>query len=276
MKRLYLAAPAALLTFILSTQTPVDAAQTKRSGAAEYKVNSFSRSIAGSAKRVASSMRSVGYCYRGVKRALKHAGVTLTGSSAFMAKRQLESDSRFQKVALSKLKVGDILVHGKSKAHPHGHIAVYLGNGKEASDHVGKLITGRRYGGTTVFRPSTTYIAKATATTTTLAAAVKTTPAKYTGSLRTPVIAASSTAPNPASPSALAATIPTLATGLPTSVTIPAVEAVAEPLILSVAETGTEEPASPALAQSADLTTVVSTVVAFAQTSLAGLFSALI
>jgi hypothetical protein len=98
-------------------------------------------------------MGSVGYCYRGVKRALKKAGVTLSGGSAFMAKGQLEDDERFRKVPLSKVQKGDILVHGKSKAHPHGHIAVYLGNGKEASDHIGKLITGRRYGGTTVFRP---------------------------------------------------------------------------------------------------------------------------
>jgi hypothetical protein len=44
------------------------------------------------------------------------------------------------------------MVHGKSSKHPHGHIAVYLGNEKEASDHVGKVIRKGRYGGTTVFR----------------------------------------------------------------------------------------------------------------------------
>lgn len=97
-------------------------------------------------------MSSVGWCYRGVKRALKKIGVALEGSSAFMAKSQLASDRRFTKVSIKSLKTGDILVHGASKAHPNGHIAVYLGNGKEASDHIGRLITGTRYGGTTVFR----------------------------------------------------------------------------------------------------------------------------
>lgn len=98
-------------------------------------------------------MKSVGYCFRGVKRALKKVGVKLDGNSAHQAKAQLSSDSRFKKVPMSKLREGDILVHGKSRRHPHGHIAVYLGNKKEASDHIGKLVTGRFYGGTTVFRP---------------------------------------------------------------------------------------------------------------------------
>lgn len=112
----------------------------------------MARMIALEARGVAASMSSVGYCYRGVKRALKKVGVALTGGEAFMAKSQLADDPRFTKVPMSKLQTGDILVHGASKAHPHGHIAVYLGNGKEASDHIGRLITGGRYGGTTVFR----------------------------------------------------------------------------------------------------------------------------
>jgi hypothetical protein len=69
-----------------------------------------------------------------------------------MAKNQLDNNDQFKRVSIKSLHVGDILVHGASARHPHGHIAVYLGNGKEASDHIGRLITGARYGGTTVFR----------------------------------------------------------------------------------------------------------------------------
>jgi hypothetical protein len=111
--------------------------------------------IATSATGVASSMSSVGYCFRGVKRALRKVGITLTGGEAYMARNQFASSDEFQQVSLKTLKVGDILVHGASSRHPHGHIAVYLGNGKEASDHIGHLITGARYGGTTVWRART-------------------------------------------------------------------------------------------------------------------------
>lgn len=108
--------------------------------------------IANSARGVAGSMGSVGYCFRGVKRALKRVGFVLTGSEAYMAKQQLAEHPQFEEVELDDLQIGDILVHGASRRHPHGHIAVYLGDNKEASDHVGKLITGARYGGTTVWR----------------------------------------------------------------------------------------------------------------------------
>jgi hypothetical protein len=111
--------------------------------------------IAERAHAQANSMKSVGYCYRGVKRALKKVGVSLTGTAAWMAKDQLLDDERFLMVPAKNLRIGDIVVHGKSRAHPYGHIAVYLGDGKEASDHVQKLVMGGRYGGTSVFRVRT-------------------------------------------------------------------------------------------------------------------------
>ena len=61
-------------------------------------------------------------------------------------------DPHFSIVPISTLRKGDILVHGKSSTHPYGHIAVYLGNNQEASDHIQPLITGGTYGGTVVFR----------------------------------------------------------------------------------------------------------------------------
>lgn len=69
-----------------------------------------------------------------------------------MAKDQLSSDERFEEASFNDLQPGDILVHDRSSNHPYGHIAVYLGNDTEASDHVQQLISGEQYGGTTVFR----------------------------------------------------------------------------------------------------------------------------
>jgi hypothetical protein len=112
-------------------------------------------SIACTAASVATKMGSTGYCYRGVKRALNKFGVELTGCSAYMAKDILKEDERFKVVGVNEfddLQPGDILVHGKSKVHPNGHIAVYLGDGQEASDHVQKLVTKGRYGTAVVFR----------------------------------------------------------------------------------------------------------------------------
>jgi hypothetical protein len=159
LKRLSFVASIAATFVLLTTNVPADA--VKKADNPAHKPNKISGTIASSARAVASSMGSVGYCFRGVKRALRKVGVELHGGQAFMAKGQLESHGGFRKVPMKNLQPGDILVHGKSGAHPHGHIAVYLGNGKEASDHIGKLVTGRRYGGTTVFRAVTNDLASA-------------------------------------------------------------------------------------------------------------------
>lgn len=108
--------------------------------------------IASRAKVVASRTNTMGWCYKAVKGALKPFGIALKGAAAWEARMQLSGDERFEEASLEDLKPGDILVHGKSKDHPYGHIAVYLGNEKEASDHVQDLITGEAYGGTSVFR----------------------------------------------------------------------------------------------------------------------------
>lgn len=108
--------------------------------------------IARAAYQEARSRNTTGWCYSGVADALDNLGINLYGESAYMAKGQLLRDKRFAVVSLNDLKPGDVLVHGKSAGHEHGHIAVYLGNGQEASDHVQGLIRGQGYGGTTVFR----------------------------------------------------------------------------------------------------------------------------
>ncbi|GEM_PF-2598555 len=114
-------------------------------------------SLARHAAYVASHMRSVGWCYRGVKAAAGMLGVHLEGRSAHQAKGQLENDPRFEKVAETynlnpqQLRPGDIIVHPRNylPGHPDGHIAVYLGGGTEASDHIQRLIGGAA----AVFRP---------------------------------------------------------------------------------------------------------------------------
>lgn len=116
----------------------------------------IANSIVSQAKKMAKKMDSTGLCYRGVKRALKPLGIVLEGNAAWMAKNQLFEDGRFETVSVKALQPGDILVHQASKAHKYGHIAVYLGNGREASDHIQKVVIGGRYGRLTVFRAKDT------------------------------------------------------------------------------------------------------------------------
>jgi hypothetical protein len=160
LKRLSLAAPVALATLFLTTQTTALAILPGSHPNPVYKfrtapVKALAQRIASRARQQATAMCSVGYCYRGVKRALSAVGVPLSGTAAWMAGEQLRRDGRFVTVPLNALREGDILVHGRSAAHPYGHIAVYLGGGEEASDHVQKLVLGGRYGRTTVFRATT-------------------------------------------------------------------------------------------------------------------------
>ncbi len=104
---------------------------------------------------VAESMRTSGYCYAGVSKALSPLGVTLTGSAAYQAREQLLVDPRFLQVSMDDsldLLRGDIIVFNKSATHPYGHICVYQGNGEESSDHVSRLSDPNVYGGVSVFR----------------------------------------------------------------------------------------------------------------------------
>ena len=108
--------------------------------------------IASRARNVATRTGTIGWCYKAVKTSLKPFGILLKGGAAWMASQQLLSDGRFQTASMDDLKPGDILVHGRSAGHPYGHIAVYLGNLEEASDHVQALVNTAAYGGTMVFR----------------------------------------------------------------------------------------------------------------------------
>jgi hypothetical protein len=106
--------------------------------------------LAQSAANVAGRMGSTGYCYRGVKAAVRDAtGVELSGGSAYQAADQLATSGRFSEVSVSPgelrdLPPGAVVVWGQTGASPHGHISVALGDGREASDHVQTQMTSLR------------------------------------------------------------------------------------------------------------------------------------
>lgn len=108
------------------------------------------QALARSAVSVAHRMGCTGYCFRGVKAAVKEAtGVQLTGGSAYMAAGQLANSGRFNEVSVSPsnlkdLPPGAVVVWGKTDKSPHGHISVALGDGREASDHVQTQMTSLR------------------------------------------------------------------------------------------------------------------------------------
>lgn len=108
--------------------------------------------IAENARAVAERTGTMGRCFAAVKNALQPFGVLLAGAAAWMAAPQLAKDKRFVVQPPTDVRPGDIMVHGKSRKHPFGHIAVYLGNKAEASDHVQPVVTGGAYGRTIVFR----------------------------------------------------------------------------------------------------------------------------
>lgn len=87
-------------------------------------------------------------CYRYVKQGVSQAlGISLSGGSAYLAANQLAGSDHFREASvkasdLPGLPAGSIVVWGKSKKRPHGHISVADGQGKEISDRVRPQITG--------------------------------------------------------------------------------------------------------------------------------------
>ena len=111
--------------------------------------------IANAAERNASNVGTVGWCYREVANTLDRFGVHLYGMSAYMAAPQLAKNEHFKEVsAQGELKKGTVLVFAPTANHPNGHITVYLGNGREASDHVQGLVNFNAYGGVRAFQPT--------------------------------------------------------------------------------------------------------------------------
>ncbi|MGI5844961.1 MAG: hypothetical protein ACOX9B_12400 [Candidatus Xenobium sp.] len=87
-----------------------------------------------------------GWCYKYVAQALARHGVSVHGASAYMAADQLATKKEFREVKVSQadlknLPAGAIVVWNKGNGHPHGHISISLGDGREVSDLVRNQIT---------------------------------------------------------------------------------------------------------------------------------------
>lgn len=128
---------------------------TQRSGrtidVGDIEGGSRAQQLARIAQRTATRMGTVGYCAKGVNDSLIAAGLASERGHAYQKAEQLARDSDFREVnvsrdQLSKLPPGAVVVWGRSNAKPWGHVTVSLGDGREASDHVQRMITGGRYG----------------------------------------------------------------------------------------------------------------------------------
>lgn len=126
------------------TQGAGPAGGTSAGGAA---YGSRAQRLAAAARRVASSMGTVGWCARGVNRALRAAGLPMAPSpSAYMYARRLAADPRFREIRnvsdaeLRRLPPGAVVVFAPNGGRTrHGHIMVTLGRGLEASDHIQRV-----------------------------------------------------------------------------------------------------------------------------------------
>lgn len=144
----------------LARATKNDAAADKTAG---YSVDYGSpeaaqrgKNLATRANKIASAhSESTGNCYKAVKRAISKE-IALTGKSAYMAADQLARSPKFREVTglapgdLRTLPPGAVVVWGKTKESPDGHVSIALGNGREASDYRGSQMTSLR--GHTNFR----------------------------------------------------------------------------------------------------------------------------
>lgn len=102
----------------------------------------------------AMQMNTKGYCAKGVNDSIQRAGLAngeTRVSSAYMEANVLANHANFKEVEVSrnelgKLPAGCVVVWDKgagssSAFAQHGHIAITLGNGREASDNVSELKT---------------------------------------------------------------------------------------------------------------------------------------
>lgn len=117
---------------------PKGAGQTAAASAAgDTKGAGWGKKLAEYAKGHATG--SGGYCYKYVGESLRKFGVQTSGMSAYMAGDQLAKSKKFREVKMSpselkKLPAGAVVVWNKGGGHPHGHISIADGKGKEYSD----------------------------------------------------------------------------------------------------------------------------------------------
>lgn len=109
----------------------------------------LAKRLASIAAHNAKEANTIGWCAKIATNSLCDAGVANTQikcASAYQVAGKLNNNKNFKQVSVSKedlknLPAGCVIVwqpynDSKGNYHEHGHIAVTLGNGKEASDHV--------------------------------------------------------------------------------------------------------------------------------------------
>lgn len=108
------------------------------------------KKCADNAEKTAKARNTVGSCYEFAANAIDASyGKFLTGYSAFEAIDQLKNRPDFKEYILHErdyymlknLPAGAIVVWERSSEHPHGHISIALGDGREASDHIANQLT---------------------------------------------------------------------------------------------------------------------------------------
>ena len=109
------------------------------------------KALANKASAIAKSRDTIGKCYSAVADAVDATvAVFLSGNGAYESADQFASRSDFTEIKglsgsdLPKLPAGAVVVWGKTGDSPYGHIAVSLGNGDEASDHIEAMHTSLR------------------------------------------------------------------------------------------------------------------------------------
>lgn len=118
----------------------------------------WGRALAADAR--ANATGSGGWCLKYTGQALARAGVKVSGASAYMAGDQMARSDKFHEVQglranqLPELPPGAVVVWDRSPGHPHGHISISLGDGREASDVIRKQATKVGTGSFRVFLPN--------------------------------------------------------------------------------------------------------------------------
>lgn len=128
---------------------PAQSSATQKVDPKSSTPSGFGDKLAKDARRIAESgvAGSGRNCKRGVRMALEKQGMKLDGVSAYMAAGQLAKNKNFQEAKglsrqdLKDLPPGATVVWNKGPGHPHGHISIAQGNGREASDVMRNQIT---------------------------------------------------------------------------------------------------------------------------------------
>lgn len=106
---------------------------------------SLANSLANIAEKNARRKNTTGLCFQGVRETFEAAGLSkgeIRGNSAYMAADMLANHNNFKEIQgvaknqLRSLPAGCVIVWDRSFTHRHGHIAVTLGDGREASDKI--------------------------------------------------------------------------------------------------------------------------------------------